>query len=305
MSEIDLRNFDWVLVSSSAGKDSQAMLDLIAEQAREAGVLDRVVVVHADLGRVEWEGTRELAAEQAAHYGFRFEVVRRSQGDILDHVRSKHAANVAKVASGEKAKLHAPWSSHATRDCTKQHKIDQIKRLLTQLTRESRDAGVTRRVQILDCQGIRAEESSKRAERIAAWTIRNGGAWNVSTDAKSNGRRQVTEFYPIAHYTLDEVWARIAKAGTRSHDAYALGMPRLSCCFCFYAPRNALLIAATHNRELAEQYTELERETGFTFRSERSTDSQRHEYPASLQEILDAIDAGEGTAGAMTWSENA
>ncbi len=302
---MDITKFDWVLVSISGGKDSQVQLDVMAEWARAAGVIDRVVVVHSDLGRVEWAGTRELAAEHAAHYGLRFEVVSRSQGDILEHVRSKHAANIAKVAAGTKPKMHAPWPSHATRDCTRQHKVDQIKRLFTQLTKESRDAGATHRIRILDCIGIRGEESKPRAKRIAQWRAKNGGAWNVCTDAKSNGRREVTEFYPIADYTVDEVWARIEKAGTRIHEAYSLGMPRLSCAFCFYGPRSALMIAAKHNRALAEEYVAIERETGFTFRSERSNDKQRHEYPASLQTILDAVDAGEVPSEKIGWDDNA
>lgn len=44
-----LTDYDVILVNSSAGKDSQASLDVVVEQARAAGVLDRVVVVHADL----------------------------------------------------------------------------------------------------------------------------------------------------------------------------------------------------------------------------------------------------------------
>ena len=86
---VKLAEYDVVLVNSSAGKDSQAMLDVIAELAKAEGVLDRVVVVHADLGRMEWKGVRDLAEEQAAHYGFRFEVVSRPQGDLLQHVRER------------------------------------------------------------------------------------------------------------------------------------------------------------------------------------------------------------------------
>ncbi len=74
-----LCDYDCLVVNSSAGKDSQAMLDMVAQQAKAEEVLDRLVVVHADLGRVEWPGTRELAERQARHYGVRFEVVTRQQ----------------------------------------------------------------------------------------------------------------------------------------------------------------------------------------------------------------------------------
>ena len=51
-----LTDCDIILVNSSAGKDSQATLDLVAGAAREAGVLDRLVVAHTDLGDAEWDG---------------------------------------------------------------------------------------------------------------------------------------------------------------------------------------------------------------------------------------------------------
>ena len=75
----DLRCYDVILVNSSAGKDSQASLDVVAAAARRAGVLHRVVVVHADLGEAEWDGVPELAAEHATHYGLRFELARRER----------------------------------------------------------------------------------------------------------------------------------------------------------------------------------------------------------------------------------
>src|SRR6476659_1130298 len=82
----DLTRYHWIVVNSSAGKDSQAMLDYVVEQADRADVSrSRLVVVHADLGRVEWPGTRALAQEQAAAYGLRFETVARRE-DLLDQV---------------------------------------------------------------------------------------------------------------------------------------------------------------------------------------------------------------------------
>ena len=62
----DLTRYHWIVLNSSAGKDSQAMLDYVAELADHAKLSRaRLIVAHADLGRVEWPGTRELAQEQA------------------------------------------------------------------------------------------------------------------------------------------------------------------------------------------------------------------------------------------------
>ena len=77
----DLRSYHWIVLNSSAGKDSQAMLDYVVELASRTGVgRERLVVAHADLGRVEWPGRRALAEEQARHYGLAFYAIRQPQG---------------------------------------------------------------------------------------------------------------------------------------------------------------------------------------------------------------------------------
>lgn len=86
----DLNSYHWIVINSSAGKDSQAMLDFVVEQSDAAGVArSRLVVAHADLGRVEWPGTRELADEQARHYGLEFHAIKRPQGDLLEHIEKR------------------------------------------------------------------------------------------------------------------------------------------------------------------------------------------------------------------------
>src|SRR6516225_9223288 len=86
----DLASYHWIVLNSSAGKDSQVMLDVVVERCDQAGVpRDRLVVAHADLGRVEWPGTRALAEEQARHYGLAFVAVSRPQGDLLDHIANR------------------------------------------------------------------------------------------------------------------------------------------------------------------------------------------------------------------------
>lgn len=131
----DLTTYDVIEVSTSAGKDSLAMLAHIAELARAAGVLDRVVAVHADLGRVEWEGTREIAEAQAKHLGVRFIAVARPQGDLLDLVRH-----------------YGFWPKPDSRYCTAMLKRGQILRVLTELANEARTTlpeGVRRPIRVL------------------------------------------------------------------------------------------------------------------------------------------------------------
>ena len=245
----DLRCYDIILVNSSAGKDSQASLDVVVAAARQARVLDRVVVVHADLGEAEWDGVPELAAEHAAHYGLRFELARRERDGalytILDHVQNRGL-----------------WPSASQRWCTSDFKRGPIRKVMTKLVAELRDGGqiTGRPVHLLNVMGLRAEESSARARRLA---------YSPNTSA-SNGRRRVDDWYPIHHWTISQVWERIRAAGTRPHRAYVEGMSRLSCRFCVLASRADLVCSARLNPTLARRYADVEAETGHRFRADLS-----------------------------------
>ncbi len=87
----DLHSYDYIVINSSGGKDSQAQLTAVIELADAQGYpRDKIVVVHADLGRAEWEGTKSLAQLQADHYGVSFEVVQREQNDLIDQIDERH-----------------------------------------------------------------------------------------------------------------------------------------------------------------------------------------------------------------------
>lgn len=234
----DLESYDWILVNNSGGKDSQRALARVIALARAADFLARVIVVHADLGRVEWEGTRELAEEQAAFFGVPFVVTTREQNDLLDHVRARRM-----------------WPSSAARYCTSDHKRGPIRRVMTDLARSTR-ARFGRKARILNVLGMRKQESPKRAKLLP-----------FSHDASaSNGRRHVDQWLPIHELTADEVWAGIRAYGLPYHRAYSFGMPRLSCCFCILASESALLVAGQHNRSLLGEYVAVEAAIGHSFR---------------------------------------
>jgi 3'-phosphoadenosine 5'-phosphosulfate sulfotransferase (PAPS reductase)/FAD synthetase len=86
----DLAGYDHIMVNSSGGKDSQAQLTRVVELCDKKGIpRDRIVVVHADLGKVEWDETKELAQLQAEHYGVRFEAVSNPDGDLIEGVMQR------------------------------------------------------------------------------------------------------------------------------------------------------------------------------------------------------------------------
>ena len=260
-----LTDYDVILINSSAGKDSQAMLDVVCHLAKAQGVADRVVVVHCDLGKVEWKGTRELAEEQAEHYGARFEVVSRRQGDLLAHIEQR-----------------GMFPSNKARYCTSDHKRAPVCRLMTSLTKE---LALNRPARILNCMGLRADESPARAKRLSF--VESDPVYSNAT------KRHVDTWLPIFAWTVDEVWSRIRTAGTRHHYAYDLGMGRVSCVFCIFAPRNALLLAGEHNPILLSESVGVEQSTGHTLRQDQS-----------LAEIQTALGNGEhGNPRDRTWMQ--
>ena len=236
----DLHTYDLIMVNSSAGKDSQAMLDVIVTLAAQAGVVDRVVVFHADLGKVEWAGTADLAAEHAEHYGVRFEKIARPQGNLLQHIERR-----------------GMFPDNANRYCTSDHKRGQGHKMLTKLVRE---LGYDRPVRILNCFGFRRQESASRKRKIP---------FRVDERA-SNGKRQVFEWLPILEWQVEDVWQRIRQAGTRHHWAYDEGMPRLSCIFCVLASKPALVRAAQLRPDLAAEYLGVEQRIDHRFRNDLS-----------------------------------
>lgn len=195
-----LSEYDYVVLNSSAGKDSQTMMARVAGMAKaESYPRERIVVAHADLGEMEWPGTRELAEYQANCYGFRFWVRARPQGDLLSHIMDR-----------------GMWPSSDTRYCTSDHKRDQIAHLIRSLDG----------AKILNCMGMRAQESPARS-KLKPLSLNK----RVSTKT-----RHVDQWLPIHEMTTAEVWDDIHARSIPHHYAYDLGMPRLSCVFCIFSP---------------------------------------------------------------------
>lgn len=261
-----LTTADWIVINTSAGKDSQAMMDHVVSIADATPVpRSKLVAVHADLGDAEWPGTRELAAEHAAHYNLRFEVVfykaiSGERQDLLTHIRRR-----------------GKWPSSTCRYCTSEHKRGPVRTLFTRLVRESRtdtpagDGVRGRPVVILNCMGMRAEESPARAKKKPF--EQDKGA--------SNNLRSVYTWLPLHAWKEADVWARIEKAGTRVHPAYRR-LRRLSCSLCIFSPPDALAIAGQERPELLDRYVEVEKEIGHRFRME-----------LSMAEVKERVDRGD------------
>jgi 3'-phosphoadenosine 5'-phosphosulfate sulfotransferase (PAPS reductase)/FAD synthetase len=245
---VRLADYDRCLASTSAGKDSSALLAHLVACARGEGVLDRLVAVHADLGAIEWPGTRELAERQARALGVpRFEVVQRERDgqfeDLLGYLLRWRK-----------------WPADNARWCTAALKRGPIQRLITRLADEVRQAqpGRTTPVRVLDCLGLRAAESSRR--RRMPPLERNQ---RIST-----GRKDVVRYLPLHDWSTAMVWAEVDAAGLEHHVAYQAGQSRASCVLCFYQSPAELANAARHQPELAQLYELAEVLIGHDFRAD-------------------------------------
>lgn len=271
--DVDLEYYDIIAVNSSGGKDSQAMLDAVYRECRRRGIEDRIHVYFADLERAEWPGTGSLARRQAMYYGAAFDAVTRPQGDLPALIEER----------GE-------WMSFGPRFCTSRCKTGQINRLFTRDAKDVRDAikaegGDPRRARILNCLGIRAQEGDARSRKFP-----------FQPDSEEHGSnataRKVDVWYPIFQWTNEDVWETIARSGVPHHWAYDVLEPRLSCPFCFYADRSALLLAGTYNPEMLDLYVGIEQKF-------RAAKRPRPQFKAdlSLEELRDAIEGGEKPSG--------
>ncbi|MFJ3182448.1 phosphoadenosine phosphosulfate reductase family protein [Streptomyces sp. NPDC086796] len=207
-----LRAVSAITVQSSAGKDSVVLLDRIATWAKEAGCLEKVVVVHADLQGADWPGVRELAERQARRYGLRFVTVR-SPKTFLSMVEGR-----------------GMFPDAQNRLCTATLKRDEAAKLFTEIARA---LGLDGQAVILNCLGIRAAESpARRRKRHLA----------IDTRA-STQRRLVLTWHAVFDLSEADIWEHIASRTLEYHPVYDTSIPRLSCTYCILAPFEVLVEA--------------------------------------------------------------
>jgi 3'-phosphoadenosine 5'-phosphosulfate sulfotransferase (PAPS reductase)/FAD synthetase len=168
------------------------------------------------------------------------------------------------------ARRRGKWPSSGNRWCTSDFKRGPIGRLFTSL-----GEGL-----ILNCLGMRAQESPSRAKLPEF----------EENKRYTTASRCVDNWLPIHSWTLEQVWARIKASGVPHHYAYDLGMPRLSCCFCIFSPKPALLLAGKHNPELLAEYVATETAINHSFRN-----------GFKIAEIKAALDAGEQPGRVQDW----
>ena len=153
-------------------------------------------------------------------------------------------------------------------------------------------------VRILYVMGMRGAESTSRSKMPP-----------FKSAVVASRHQQIDEWLPVHSWSVDDVWRVIYEARVPYHWAYDeggpadfrhatdpsphshTGMPRLSCMFCVFSPRSALIRAGYANPELLAELVGLEQEIGHTLKKN-----------LSLADIALAIHNGEMVVGAIqTW----
>lgn len=209
------------MCNHSGGKDSQAMYLFL----KSIVPADQLFVVHAHLDGVEWDGTIDHIKHTIDDLE-RFYVVQ-ARRSLLQMVEER-----------------GMFPSPKNRQCTSDLKRGPIDKQIRSICKQY---GFT---QVVNCMGLRAEESSGRAKK-EVFKIRQH---------MSVAGRKVYDWLPIHDMTTKEVFDWIAMNGEKPHWAYASGMTRLSCCFCIMSSEQDLYTASKLNPVLFKRYVDLERQ---------------------------------------------
>jgi len=232
-------------VGHSGGKDSQALYAVIKSWVPA----DQIVVVHADLGDVEWDGIQDHIKANIQHPLNVVEATPYKDGTpktLLERIDRNHRRL---VAAGRNVN---PWPDNNNRFCTGELKTDPIWKYI-----RHHPAKIA-----INCVGIRAEESTRRSKA-------NPLKINKKNTCSDRVQRAAFDFYPIFDLFEIDVWNIIAADGQKRHHAYDDGNDRLSCKFCVFGSPGDWQNAARHDPALYAWYVEAEKRYGFTIKQDK------------------------------------
>lgn len=239
MKNIDIPNevleAEVIFWSHSGGKDSQAGLASLVRM----GLKDKIVIVHADLGDMEWEPMHHWI--ESISFGIPVHVVR-ADFDFFGMVRKYE-----RLPSGN------------NQFCTDMLKTEPIKAFI-------HDYMYKNNLKVaINATGMRAEESERRAKK-KPFTLSKGDHTSGMHMVKKHSEHTVYDWLPIFKYTTEEVFEEIKNADQEPHKIYSMGFSRLSCVFCVNGRIGEHKKAAQLRPELAQKMIDLEKEIGRAIR---------------------------------------
>lgn len=244
-----------VCIGVSGGKDSSAVALATFAHLDKVGHAGPRLLVHADLGVVEWHDSLPVCERLAKRLGCELLVVRRKQGDMMDRWEQRWADNVARWEALSCVKIILPWSTPAMRFCTSELKVDQITRALVK-----RFPGR----QIVNVTGVRREESTERSK-----------APTCKAQPKLTSKTHKTtgiDWLAIADWTEKDVYEYAAEQDFALHEGYTrFGSDRISCVLCMLATKkdHEAAMRDERNRPTGFRMVELEVRSTFAFQGNR------------------------------------
>lgn len=237
-----------VAIGVSGGKDSQAAALATFKHLDAVGHTGPRILIHADLGSVEWDDSFRVCQDLAGHLECDLVVVRRKAGGLMERWESRWLSSKTRYETLSTVTLVPCWSTPDMRFCTSEQKTHVI---VAELKRRFKGQ------QIINVTGVRREESRNRARMPIS-------------DMEKTGR--ILNWRPIIDLTVDQVFQMIDDSGLHPHPAYRIfGMSRVSCRFCIMS-NLADLIAASGQDESHHLYrtmVSLEIDSGFAFQGAR------------------------------------
>lgn len=241
-----------VAVGVSGGKDSSVAAIKTVEYLDAIGHRGERILIHADLGRIEWAMSATICQQLADRLKVELITVRRAKGDMVDRWLQRWDDNLSRYTSLSCVRLIMPWSSAAWRFCTSELKSAVIARELVNRFPSQ---------QIVSAIGIRGQESPARAKTPVSQINKR----LTSVQQGTSGM----DWNPIFAYSQEQVWAAHHLYQLPIHEAYSVfGTSRVSCSFCVLA-RDADLLAATacvENQDVYRELVELEIRSTFGFK---------------------------------------
>ncbi|RWH31616.1 phosphoadenosine phosphosulfate reductase family protein [Mesorhizobium sp.] len=237
-----------VAIGVSGGKDSQAAALATFRHLDQVGHTGPRLLIHADLGTVEWKNSHPVCEELAGHLGADLVVVRRKAGGLMERWESRWESSRVRYETLSTVTLVPCWSTPAMRFCTSELKTHVITAEL-----KRRFPGQT----VINVTGVRREESAARAKATIADTSADGRFWN---------------WRPLADWSVADVFAEIDSSGLDPHPAYRVfGMSRVSCRFCIMSNVADLTAAAAQPEahDLYRRMVRLEARSTFAFQGSR------------------------------------
>lgn len=242
-----------VAVGASGGKDSVVTGLRLDEYLNEIGHRGPRVLIHADLGSVEWKDSLPACERLARAIGWELIVVKRPAGGMMERWQTRWQNNLSRYESLSLVKLLLPWSTPAMRFCTSELKTAPICAELTRRFPGQR---------ILSATGVRHDESAARAKAPVA-----------AIQPKLSARKcQGMNWNPIITWPTAAVFDYAAMRGERLHEAYTrYSSTRVSCAYCIMGSSNDLLASAScaDNADIYRTMVDLEIESTFAFQGAR------------------------------------